>query len=141
VFAGYHYDLNFLTIHGRSRFPGLFIWLKDGRKVPVKVPEGCLLLQVGKQLEWLTGGECAAGMHEVVVSESTLKAVEASQKAGRSLWRVSSTMFAHIASDKILKPLGHFATADASGNYPPICAGEYVEAELATINLKNSRPC
>lgn len=141
VFAGYHYDLNFLTIHGRSRFPGLFIWLKDGRKVPVKVPEGCLLLQVGKQLEWLTGGECAAGMHEVVVSESTLKAVEASQKAGRSLWRVSSTMFAHIASDKILKPLGHFATADASGNYPPICAGEYVEAELATINLKNSRSC
>ena len=50
VFAGYHYDLNFLTIHGRSRFPGLFIWLKDGRKVPVKVPEGCLLLQVGKQV-------------------------------------------------------------------------------------------
>lgn len=50
VFAGYHYDLNFLTIHGRSRFPGLFIWLKDGRKVPVKVPEGCLLLQAGKQV-------------------------------------------------------------------------------------------
>lgn len=54
VFAGYHYDLNFLTIHGRSRFPGLFIWLKDGRKVPVKVPEGCLLLQAGKQvIIWL----------------------------------------------------------------------------------------
>lgn len=161
MFAGYHYDLNFLTIHGRSRFPGLFIWLRDGRKVPVKVPAGCLLLQAGKQvfivhfliffqfwwavlhyaslvtglvslhslkglhcvcctcetpiesclelhvllqfylllinvyveqLEWLTGGECAAGMHEVVVSESTLKTVEASQKAGRSLWRVSSTV-------------------------------------------------
>lgn len=45
-----------------------------------------------EQLEWLTGGECAAGMHEVVVSESTLKAVEASQQAGRSLWRVSSTV-------------------------------------------------
>lgn len=141
VFAGYHYDLNFLTIHGRSRFPGLFIWLKDGRKVPVKVPAGCLLLQAGKQLEWLTGGECAAGMHEVVVSESTLKAVEASQKAGRSLWRVSSTMFAHIASDAVLKPLGHFAKVASSENYPPIAAGEYVEAELATINLKNSRPC
>ena len=28
VFAGYHYDLNFLTIHGKSRFPGLYIWLK-----------------------------------------------------------------------------------------------------------------
>lgn len=50
-------------------------------------------------------------------------------------------MFAHIASDAILEPLGHFAKASASSNYPPICAGEYVEAELATINLKNSRPC
>jgi hypothetical protein len=47
------------------------------------------------QLEWLTGGECAAGMHEVVVSKSTLQAVEASQKAGRSLWRVSSTVSAN----------------------------------------------
>lgn len=47
-----------------------------------------------EQLEWLTGGECAAGMHEVVVSASTLKAVEASQKAGKSLWRVSSTVSA-----------------------------------------------
>lgn len=46
-------------------------------------------------MEWLTGGECAAGMHEVVVSESTLKAVEASQKAGGSLWRVSSTVSFH----------------------------------------------
>lgn len=46
-----------------------------------------------EQLEWLTGGECAAGMHEVV-SDGTMKAVEASKKAGRSLWRVSSTVSA-----------------------------------------------
>lgn len=45
-----------------------------------------------EQLEWLTGGECAAGMHEVVVSENTLQAIDASQKAGKSLWRVSSTV-------------------------------------------------
>lgn len=44
------------------------------------------------QLEWLTGGECRAGMHEVVVSSKTLEAVEAAKKAGRSLWRVSSTV-------------------------------------------------
>lgn len=29
----YHYDLNFMTIHGKSRFPGLYIWLRDGKKV------------------------------------------------------------------------------------------------------------
>lgn len=50
VFAGYHYDLNFLTIHGRSRFPGLNIWLRNGKKVEVKVPVGCLLIQTGKQV-------------------------------------------------------------------------------------------
>ncbi|KAL4555543.1 hypothetical protein LXL04_038165 [Taraxacum kok-saghyz] len=68
VFAGYHYDLNFLTIHGRSRFPGLSIWLRNGKKVEVKVPVGCLLIQTGKQIEWLTAGDCIAGMHEVVVT-------------------------------------------------------------------------
>jgi hypothetical protein len=51
VFAGYHYDLNFLTIHGRSRFPGLNIWLRNGQKVEVKVPIGCLLIQTGKQVK------------------------------------------------------------------------------------------
>lgn len=33
VLAGFHYDLNLLTIHGKSRFPGLSVWLRDGRWV------------------------------------------------------------------------------------------------------------
>ncbi len=49
VFAGLHYDYNFLTIHGKSRFPGLFIWLKNGQKLEVKLSDGDLLLQAGKQ--------------------------------------------------------------------------------------------
>lgn len=64
-YAGYHYDLNFLTIHGKSRFPGLFVWLRNGKRVAVKIPSGCLFIQAGKQLEWLTGGYVKAGMHEV----------------------------------------------------------------------------
>ena len=44
VLAGLHYDLNFLTINGKARFPGLFIWLRNGEKVNVKVPKGCFLL-------------------------------------------------------------------------------------------------
>eukprot|EP00968_Pinguiococcus_pyrenoidosus_P011321 scaffold907_cov247-Pinguiococcus_pyrenoidosus.AAC.12 len=42
--AGFHYDLNFLTIHGKSRFPGLFIWLRDGTRARAVVPEGDLFL-------------------------------------------------------------------------------------------------
>ena len=44
TFAGFHYDLNFLTIHGKSRFPGLYVWLRNMQKVAVKIPAGCLLL-------------------------------------------------------------------------------------------------
>ena len=64
-YAGYHYDLNFLTIHGKSRFPGLAVWLQDGRRMPVSIPDGCLLIQAGKQIEWLTNGYIHGGMHEV----------------------------------------------------------------------------
>ncbi|EXB93783.1 hypothetical protein L484_010922 [Morus notabilis] len=123
VFAGYHYDLNFLTIHGRSRFPGLNIWLRNGQKVEVKI-------------EWLTGGDCIAGMHEVVVTSRTTDAIRLASEQNRSLWRVSSTLFAHIASDTVLKPLGHFAESPLASNYPALCAGEFVEKELAVINLK-----
>jgi hypothetical protein len=44
TFAGFHYDFNFLTIHGKSRYPGLFIWLRNWKKFAVKIPDGCLLL-------------------------------------------------------------------------------------------------
>lgn len=139
VFAGYHYDLNFLTIHGRSRFPGLNIWLRNGKKVEVKVPVGCLLIQTGKQIEWLTAGDCLAGMHEVIVTSRTIDAIKQASEKNHSLWRVSSTLFAHIASDAVLKPLGHFAESPLASKYPPICAGEFVEQELAVINLKGNK--
>jgi hypothetical protein len=38
VFAGFHYDFNFLTIHGKSRYPGLFAWLRNGERFTVSVP-------------------------------------------------------------------------------------------------------
>ncbi|KAG8391294.1 hypothetical protein BUALT_Bualt01G0173000 [Buddleja alternifolia] len=139
VFAGYHYDLNFLTIHGRSRFPGLNIWLRNGQKMEVKVPVGCLLIQTGKQIEWLTAGECIAGMHEVVVTDRTIDAIRLASEENRSLWRVSSTLFSHIASDAVLKPLGHFVDSPLASKYPPMCAGEFVEQELSAINLKGNK--
>ena len=136
VLAGYHYDLNFLTIHGKSRYPGLFIWLRDGRRVPVSVPDGCLLVQAGKQLEWATAGHVKAGFHEVVVTERAVELAAANRVACKSLWRISSTVFAHVASDGWLRPLGRFAEADAAKGYPPTLAGKYVEEELEKINLK-----
>ena len=28
IFAGYHFDISFLTIHGKSRYPGLYCWTR-----------------------------------------------------------------------------------------------------------------
>lgn len=135
IFAGYHYDLNFLTIHGKSRFPGLYIWTRAGRRVPVRVPDGCLLVQAGKQLEWLTGGRVLAGFHEVVVDDAALEAAQRARASGRSLWRVSSTVFYHIQSDQWLRPLTEYGFSADSAAYPPMLAGDQVASELAMLKL------
>ena len=44
------------------------------------------------QIEWLTAGECIAGMHEVVVTNRTIEAIKLATEQNRSLWRVSSTV-------------------------------------------------
>lgn len=50
VLAAFHRDFDLLTIHGKARYSGLFAWLNTGEKFMVRVPEGHLLLQAGKQL-------------------------------------------------------------------------------------------
>ena len=78
ILAGFHTDLNFLTIHGRSRYPGLHIWARNtGQRILVRFPPTgrYLLVQAGKQLEHLSGGLVKAGYHEVVVNESTVEVI------------------------------------------------------------------
>jgi isopenicillin N synthase-like dioxygenase len=139
VLAGFHYDLNFFTIHGKSRFPGLYVWTREGKKVAVTVPDGCLLVQAGKQIEHLTGGHVLAGFHEVVVTPATRKVIEAKQAKGESLWRVSSTTFSHIASDQVLVPLAPFDTPEALEKWPAIKAGNMVQKELEAISLAKAQ--
>ena len=137
VLAGYHYDLNFLTIHGKSRYPGLYIWTRNGRREAVSVPQGCLLIQAGKQLEHLTGGHVLAGFHEVVISKETCSVIEQRKQEGSSLWRVSSTLFGHVQSDQVLQPLPPFDKK--TSDYGPILAGDHVTSELRAIALDKSQ--
>lgn len=76
AFAGFHYDLNFITVHGKSKYPGLFLWTRAMKKQPVKIPDGCLLLQAGIMFEQLTGGYVMAGYHEVMYTEATKEVVD-----------------------------------------------------------------
>ncbi len=109
ILAGFHTDLNFLTIHGRSRYPGLHIWARNtGRRIAVKIPQGnYLLVQAGKQLEHITGGLIKAGYHEVVVNQATIDTIERRKSAfpERPLIRISSTFFWHLSSDHSLAPI------------------------------------
>ncbi|KAK4235598.1 hypothetical protein C8A03DRAFT_17678 [Achaetomium macrosporum] len=157
ILAGFHTDLNFLTIHGRSRYPGLHIWARNtGKRIPVKIPPGnYLLVQAGKQLEYMTGGLIKAGYHEVVVNEKTVEVI-ADRRArfpDRPLIRISSTFFWHLSSDYDLAPIPalaeqarrlraeQFNLGRDEGEelqYPPVKVGEQVSNELKHIALMAS---
>ena len=81
VFAGWHYDISLMTVHGKSRYPGLLIWTRDWKKRPVKIPEGCLLVQSGTSFEHITGGYIPAGYHEVIYTDATREVVNKKKSA------------------------------------------------------------
>ncbi|KAJ3984574.1 hypothetical protein F5890DRAFT_1516071 [Lentinula detonsa] len=155
ILAGFHTDLNFLTIHGRSRYPGLNIWARNtGKRLPVKIPPGNhLLVQAGRQLEHLSGGLIKAGYHEVVVNDQTLQVIERRnvENPGRPLIRISSTFFWHLSSDYDLIPIPSLVeraeALDAldvaqiqlrgyvTPVYPPMKVGQQVQNELKHIAL------
>ncbi len=131
--AGYHYDISMLSLHGRARYPGLYIWTAEGKRLPVVMPEGTLLVQSGIQIEYLTAGRVKRGMHEVVVSEEGARAARCAVAEGRSKWRVSSTFFAHVHSDMSLKPL--ICNGGMEKEYPDVKAGKLVADELRELEL------
>ncbi|KAL2256735.1 hypothetical protein VTK26DRAFT_1196 [Humicola hyalothermophila] len=154
ILAGFHTDLNFLTIHGRSRYPGLHIWARNtGRRIPVKIPPGnYLLVQAGKQLEHMTGGLVKAGYHEVVVNERTVQVIADRRQRfpHRPLIRISSTFFWHLSSDEDLAPIPALAERarlvraeqlslgkdeGEEVHYPPMKVGQQVQEELKHIEL------
>jgi len=143
VFAGVHYDLNFLTIHGKSNYGGLYIWLRNGQKKRVRIPDGCLLLQAGAQIEYLTGGECLSGFHEVIYTQDVYDNVQRIKKENETkppeeqkiLWRVSSTLFSQIRQNVILEPLGKYRNDKSIQKYPPILTRDQVANELKAISL------
>jgi len=104
----------------------------------VVVPDGCLLVQAGMEIEHLTGGYIKAGYHEVLITEKTLQQVEVAKSQGKHLWRISSTLFSHVASDHMLTVM--YGTEEekleAKEKYKDILAGEHVNNDLKFIKLK-----
>ncbi len=144
VWGEEHTDFNLLTLLPGGRFvdstggfcarpdadSGLYLRTRPskdhprGRKVRGTAPDGCMVAQVGQQLEILTGGAYMATPHVIT----------APQTPGYS--RVSCAHFVHMHSHKIVFPLPPFRTERTLNAYrPPVLAGTYGLKTLVDIGL------
>jgi isopenicillin N synthase-like dioxygenase len=87
-------------------------------------PPGCIVSQVGQQLEILTGGALLATPHVIT----------APREPGWT--RVSLAHFLHVHAGQQLFPLPPFRTPEAVRAYrPPVLAGTYDVKTLVDIGL------
>ncbi|WP_095976368.1 2-oxoglutarate and iron-dependent oxygenase domain-containing protein [Melittangium boletus] len=139
-----HTDFNLLTLLPGGRFldpnarpaskpdeqSGLYLRTRatpeepKGRMVRGTAPAGCIVAQVGQQLEILTGGTFLATPHVITAP-------------GVPGWqRQSAAHFMHVHTSTVLFPLTRFRTPEAIQNYaPPVLAGTYDIKTLVDIGL------
>jgi isopenicillin N synthase-like dioxygenase len=103
---------------------GLFLRTRAGDQVRGRPPEGCIVAQIGQQLEILTGGRFVATPHVITAP-------------GVAGWaRDSAAHFVHANPNRILYPLKPFLGPDERRNYgPPVLAGTYALKTLVDIGL------
>jgi isopenicillin N synthase-like dioxygenase len=144
VWGEEHTDFNLLTLLPGGRFldtrgrpapkpddkSGLYLRTRatpsepKGRLVRGTAPTGCIVAQVGQQLEILTGGTFLATPHVITAP-------------GVPGWqRQSAAHFMHVHTSTVLFPLPRFRTRDVARNYaPPVLAGTYDIKTLVDIGL------
>ncbi len=139
-----HTDFNLLTLLPGGRFldpqgaqcakpdvaSGLYLRTRPsaehphGQLVPGRPPAGCIVAQVGQELEILTGGAFLATPH----------VIKAPASPGYS--RTAMAHFIHLHSAQTLIPLPPFQTPDTLRAYgPPVLAGTYGTKTLVDIGL------
>ncbi len=144
VWGEEHTDFNLITVLPGGRFhdpdgarcerpddaSGLYLRTRPsaehprGRKVRGQAPSGCIVAQVGQQLEILTGGEFLATPH-VITAPAT-----------PGYTRVSGAHFVHLHSHQTVFPLPRFRNAETLRAYsPPVLAGTYSIKTLVDIGL------
>jgi len=123
VWGCMHTDINLVTVLPASTKPGLWIRRRDGVWIPGNTPEaeGCIFVQVGDMLDYLTGGRFMSAAHEV-------RAPEAPTTEGR----LSAALFIHARPNAVFDP--DLSTADKVF-YPRTTAYELLEERLKAIQL------
>ncbi|MCA9610091.1 MAG: isopenicillin N synthase family oxygenase [Myxococcales bacterium] len=133
-----HTDFNLLTLLPGGKFldpsgtpcarpddaSGLYLRTRSGAKVRGVAPEGCIVAQVGQQLEILSGGELLATPH-VITAPGT-----------PGYTRVSGAHFLHLHAHEMVFPLERFRSDETLRAYsPPVLAGTYAIKTLVDIGL------
>jgi isopenicillin N synthase-like dioxygenase len=125
VRAGAHEDINLITLLLGAEEAGLELLDRDGKWLPVKPPEGAMVVNVGDMLQRLTNHVLPSTTHRVVNPPA--------ERRGHS--RYSMPFFLHPAPDFLIKALPQCVTAENPEREPPITAHDYLAQRLAEIGL------
>jgi len=126
VRAGAHEDINLITLLLGAEEAGLELLERDGRWLPIKPPEGALVVNVGDMLQRLTNHVLPSTTHRVVNPPP--------ERRGSA--RYSMPFFLHLAPDFMIETLPGCVSAANPDRYPePITADAYLHQRLREIGL------
>lgn len=124
--AGAHEDINLITLLLGAEEAGLELLDRDGRWLPIKPPEGAMVVNVGDMLQRLTNHVLPSTTHRVVNPPP--------ERRGTS--RYSMPFFLHPAPDFLIRTLPGCVSAENPDRYPtPITADGYLHERLVEIGL------
>ncbi len=116
VFA--HRDESLVTLLLQDENSGLFVMGRHGDWLPVAPNPEAVVVNVGKMLRHWTGGRYEAALHRVI------------NRSGRD--RYSIPLFVHPGYHTVVDPRDLVGSVDDPVAWPPIVAGETVNASFAT---------
>ena len=126
VRAGAHEDINLITLLLGAEEAGLQLLERSGEWLPIKPPEGAMVVNVGDMLQRLTNNVLPSTTHRVVNP--------APERRGHA--RYSMPFFLHPAPDFLIKTLPGCMSEERPNLYPtPITAHDYLHERLVEIGL------
>ncbi|AQR74331.1 isopenicillin N synthase family oxygenase [Sphingomonas sp. LM7] len=126
VRAGAHEDINLITLLLGAEEAGLELLDRDGKWLPVKPPQGAMVVNVGDMLQRLTNHVLPSTTHRVVNPPP--------ERRGNS--RYSMPFFLHPAPDFLIETLPGCITAERPNRYSePISSHDYLHERLVEIGL------
>ena len=127
VRAGAHEDINVITLLLGAEEAGLELRDRDGRWLPVRPPEGALVVNIGDMLQRLTNHVLPSTTHRVVNPPPERRGVS----------RYSMPFFLHFAPDFGIETLPGCVGPGNPDRYPePITAHAYLMERLREIGLR-----